>query len=180
MTFETVHIVRRDGARCFFSADHSSIRTLKNTCSTDCHHILRCGAVRCVLFFVDNPTVWRGAFFVFYGAVRCGFFFSSILRCGAVRFCESQIVRCGAVRLNRTAPHRTVEKNRTVKRLHVFSLLCFTAAAAVSCLYHTVPQSSSQSPLCSSHGKTAVAEQVCVDHFHPCVDIAHPCVMCVL
>ena len=115
MTFDTVHIVRRYGARRFFLRI-SSIRTVRNACSTDCHHILRCG-VR--FFFVDNPTVRCGAvrFLLFYGTARCGFFLSRILRCGAVRcgFVRGKIVRCGAVRLNRTTPHRTIRKNRTLK-----------------------------------------------------------------
>ena len=37
----------------------------------------------------------------------------------------------------------------------------------------SVPQraSSSQALLCGSHSTTAIAQQVCVDHFYACVDL---------
>ena len=38
----------------------------------------------------------------------------------------------------------------------------------------------SSSPPCDSHGTTAVAQQVCVDHLYAYVGIAHASVMCVL
>ena len=38
-------------------------------------------------------------------------------------------------------------------------LFCFAAAAAVSCLYHTVSLKPSSSLLCGSHGTTAIAHQ---------------------
>ena len=62
-------------------------------------------------FCFPNHTVRFGPFFCFskpYGAVRCGFHFIKIIRCGAVRFfsftvrCRlyfSRIVRCDAARL---------------------------------------------------------------------------------
>ena len=47
----------------------------------------------------------------------------------------------------------------------------------VSCLLH----SCTSSLLCSSHGTTAVAHQVCVDHYYACADIAYAfSVLCVL
>ena len=61
-----------------------------------------------LIFYI--PTVRCGAdrfFLESYGEVRCG-----AVRCG---FVGGKIVRCGAIRLNRTEPHRTV--NRTVKSL---------------------------------------------------------------
>ena len=96
------------------------------------------GAVRCGFKKLGNLTVRFGAvfrcrepygavrlYFLSYGAVRCGFQMSWTLRCGSVIFfvllCGSvrfsdivkPTVRCGAV--NRTEPHRTDRKNRTVK-----------------------------------------------------------------
>ena len=106
-----------DTVRGGFFLRISSIRTVRNTFSTDCHRSLRRGAVRFFLF--DNPTVRCGAFVFFNGAVRRGLFFLEFygaVRCGAVLL-RGKIVRCGAVRLNLTKPHRTVSKNRTVKSL---------------------------------------------------------------
>ena len=66
---------------------------------------------------VVNPTVRFGA--TLYPTVRFGAVFpiSSNLRCGAVRFSRRQesygAVRFGAV--NRTEPHQTDRKNRTVR-----------------------------------------------------------------
>ena len=50
-------------------------------------------------FYYQNHTVRFGAVFIFgvrYGALRCGFHFLKIIRCGAVRI-FSLTVRCGAV-----------------------------------------------------------------------------------
>ena len=65
----------------------SSICTIRDASSTDGQHILRRDAVRCVIYlFFDNPTVRYGALFVFYGAIRCGFF-CSLESYGAVQLC---------------------------------------------------------------------------------------------
>ena len=65
----------------------------------------------------------------------------------------------------------------------LFCLLCLLHAddAAVSSVSKLCLKLSS-SVLCCSHGATAVAQQVCVDHFYACVGIPYPCVcvMCVL
>ena len=59
--------------------------------------------------------------------------------------------------------------------LAFFSFLCFAAAPSVSrCLYCITPcLKFPSSALCGSHGTTAVAQQVCVDHFYARVDIAY-------
>ena len=57
----------------------------------------------------------------------------------------------------------------------VFCLTAAAAAAAVSCLYHTVPEALKLYYV-ASHGTTTVAQQVCLDHLHACVGIAYTCV----
>ena len=51
-----------DMARGVFFLWINSMCPVRNACSTDCHHTIRCGAVR---FFFDNPTVRCGADFFF-------------------------------------------------------------------------------------------------------------------
>ena len=72
-------------------------------------YVLRCGSVR--FFYIVQPTVRCGAVFqertnptVRFGAVRCGAVFQER---------TNPTVRFGAV--NRTEPHRTDRKTRTVK-----------------------------------------------------------------
>ena len=76
------------------------------------------GAVRCrfLLMFARCGAV--RVFFSRCGAVRVVFFLESYdaVQCGSVR---GTIVLCGAVRLNRTEPHRTVRKKRTVRSLDI-------------------------------------------------------------
>ena len=89
---------------------------------------LRCGLVR--FKKIGNLTVRFGAIFKYwksYGAVPCCDISYGAVRCGSVRFSDivkptvrcdavfkrAKILRCGAV--NRTEPHRTDRKNRTVK-----------------------------------------------------------------
>ena len=70
---------------------------------------VRCG-------FDGIPTVWFGAVLrnrESYGAVRCGLQILEVLRCGSVRF--SDVVNPTVRFVNRTEPHRTDRKNRTVK-----------------------------------------------------------------
>ena len=123
MAFDTVHTVRRHGARRFFSTDqlnphrkkrlfyglpsYSTVRcgaVFKNTYRTNYSY----GAVRFVCLF----TVRCGAdrfFLEFCGAVRRGFVRGKILRCGAV---QCGAVRCGAVKPHRTTPHRKKKARR--------------------------------------------------------------------
>ena len=115
MIFDTVHIVRRYGARRYFSTDQLIPHREK----------------RLLYGLPPYSTVRCGAFFVFYDAVRCGFFFLEsygAVRCGFVR---GKIVRCGAVRLNRTETNRTTTKHRTVKVLLKISFWGWEIRAAV-------------------------------------------------
>ena len=59
--------------------------------------------------------------------------------------------------------------------------LCFFCSACCCCcrIMSCVSHRSSSSLLCGSHGTTAVAHQVCVDHYDACVDITYVCLSCV-
>ena len=62
----------------------------------------------------------------------------------------------------------------------VFSLLfCLLCLLCCSCrIMSSVSHRASRSLLCGSHGITAVAQQVCVDHFCACANFAYACVRC--
>ena len=120
-------VVRRYGARRFFYGSSVQSAPLRNACSSMIIRIATIfyGAVRCVFFFLIILP---------YGAVRCGaeFLFSRILRCGAVRFCQRQnrTVRCGAVTPHHTAPHR--KKNPHRKKPWFISIYMHTESAAAA------------------------------------------------
>ena len=95
-SYKSLHLTRftsfDDTVRGGFVQRISAIRTVRNACSTDCHHTLRCGAMH-FLFF----EVRCGAdFFILESTVRCGAFCLEAKSYGAVRF----------------APRRTVRKKR--------------------------------------------------------------------
>ena len=80
VTFDTVHVVRRYGARPFFSTDQLNPHRKKRLFYRwPPYSTVRCGAV----FKICIPTV-RCVSFFFFLTVRCGAdrFFSRILRCG--------------------------------------------------------------------------------------------------
>ena len=85
MTFDTVNIVRRYGARRFFYGSAQS---------------------------APQETPVLRIVTIIYGAVRCGAFIFFTVRCGAVRIAfilESYAVRCGAVRCGFVSHNRTVQ-----------------------------------------------------------------------
>ena len=96
--------------------------------------MLRCGSVR----FSDlvNPTVRFG--YIVFSTVRFGAVFRYRKTYGAVRcgFQERQnpTVRFGAV--NRTEPHRTDRKNRTVKNPENFSTFLPSSTRSEFCGTH--------------------------------------------
>ena len=57
----------------------------------------------------------------------------------------------------------------------LYALLFYCCRCLITCrrLHHTVPLKPPSSLLCASHGTTAIAQQVCVDHFYACVLTLH-------
>ena len=85
--------------------------------------------------------------------MRCVSIFFTV-RCGAI-LVRGKFIRCGAVRLNRTEPHRTVSKNRTVKSLEIndtevyifFPYPCGALVAIYWCQVIVIPVTSTHRPL---------------------------------
>ena len=72
-SYQSWHLARPtwfdDTVRGVFFLRISSIRTVRNACSTDCHHTLLRGAVR--FFFFDNPAVRCGAVWLEAKSLNC-------------------------------------------------------------------------------------------------------------
>ena len=133
-------MVRRHGARRFFSTDQLNHRKKRHFYGLTPYSTVRCGAF---------------LFFSRCGAVRIIFLKNTKVRCGAI-LVRGKFIRCGAVRLNRTAPHRTVSKNRPVKSLEINDTevyIYFPLPMRSPCSYILVP---GNRYTCDEHTQAAV------------------------
>ena len=112
MTFDTVHIVRRNGARRFFSTDQLNPHLEKRLFyGLPPYSTVRCGAFSLLMILRRGAVRCRVFFFVFFrcGAVRIFFFQNPTVRCGAVLI---EAKSYGAVWCGLTAPHRKKKPHR--------------------------------------------------------------------
>ena len=101
VAFGTAHMVRRYGARRFFSTDQLNPHRKRRLF----YGLPPYSTVRCGSFFLLSIILRCGAVRFLFFTVRCGadFLQNSTVRCGSVLL-EAKSYACGSVKPHRTAP----------------------------------------------------------------------------